>query len=152
HTTINFIWDFALSKLYTNALFSTLNARRAGRSSPDDVDSHNVLFGTSFTSSTGDGEIELRRREPMHLTNPEMSFAGSSQSGALELDEVASPSPGQRRHGASTQLSQSHHLSFAAQVGIPSDGGADMGTRVLSGDPHSRTFRPSALQPAKDPD
>ncbi|RDB17460.1 hypothetical protein Hypma_001627 [Hypsizygus marmoreus] len=27
HTTINFVWDFALSKLYTNALMSTLNAR-----------------------------------------------------------------------------------------------------------------------------
>ncbi|KAF9252470.1 hypothetical protein L218DRAFT_813526, partial [Marasmius fiardii PR-910] len=28
HTTINFIWDLALSKVYTNALLSTLNARR----------------------------------------------------------------------------------------------------------------------------
>ncbi|PFH47885.1 hypothetical protein AMATHDRAFT_87450 [Amanita thiersii Skay4041] len=39
HTTINFIWDFTLSKLYTNALVSTLNARSWWRS-------NNVLFDT----------------------------------------------------------------------------------------------------------
>ncbi|KAF9254139.1 hypothetical protein L218DRAFT_589916 [Marasmius fiardii PR-910] len=32
HTTVNFIWDLALSKLYTNALLSTFNARRGWNS------------------------------------------------------------------------------------------------------------------------
>lgn len=44
HTTINFIWDFALSKLYTNALLSTLNAR-AGWNTLANNTGHNVLFG-----------------------------------------------------------------------------------------------------------
>ncbi|KAF8061621.1 hypothetical protein FPV67DRAFT_288695 [Lyophyllum atratum] len=46
HTTLNFVWDFALSKLYTNALMSTLNAR-AGWSNLTgrDYETHNVLFG-----------------------------------------------------------------------------------------------------------
>lgn len=44
HTTINFIWDFALSKLYTNALLSTLNAR-SGWNTLANGAGHNVLFG-----------------------------------------------------------------------------------------------------------
>ncbi|TFK21502.1 hypothetical protein FA15DRAFT_78689 [Coprinopsis marcescibilis] len=47
-TTINFIWDFALSKLYTNALMSTLNARGSWGS-------HNIA--TTVTGS--DGQFNL---------------------------------------------------------------------------------------------
>lgn len=62
NTTLNFVWDLALSKLYTNALMSTLNARQSlGRllsGGGGDV-AHtnvptNVLFAdASFTKSNG---------------------------------------------------------------------------------------------------
>ncbi|KAF9459786.1 hypothetical protein BDZ94DRAFT_1238932 [Collybia nuda] len=45
HTTINFVWDFALSKLYSNALISTLNARTGWGSLTDRMYAPNVLFG-----------------------------------------------------------------------------------------------------------
>jgi len=45
HTTINFVWDFALSKLYTNALLSTLNARSGWGTLANSMGGHNVLFG-----------------------------------------------------------------------------------------------------------
>ncbi|TEB27758.1 hypothetical protein FA13DRAFT_1794505 [Coprinellus micaceus] len=45
HTTINFIWDFALEKLYTKTLTSTLNARTGwGRLSNGPAE-HHLLFG-----------------------------------------------------------------------------------------------------------
>lgn len=49
-TAVNFVWDFALSKLYTNALLSTLNAR-AGWSNLNKgmADTDNVLFSTNDT-------------------------------------------------------------------------------------------------------
>lgn len=56
----NFVWDFALSKLYTNSLLSTLNAR-VGWNNVNGVenDTNNVLFGSEtavplgFTHLTG---------------------------------------------------------------------------------------------------
>ncbi|KAF5383048.1 hypothetical protein D9615_004798 [Tricholomella constricta] len=45
HTTINFVWDFALSKLYTNALLSTLNARSGWGTIANTTGGNNVLFG-----------------------------------------------------------------------------------------------------------
>jgi len=48
HTTLNFIWDLPLSKMYTNALLSTLNARSAWnglQASGPISDNQNVLFG-----------------------------------------------------------------------------------------------------------
>ncbi|KAF9228352.1 hypothetical protein BS17DRAFT_692255, partial [Gyrodon lividus] len=52
-TTLNYIWDFALSKLYSNSLLSTLNARGGWKASSSVRE--NVLFGpgaaTSVTSA-----------------------------------------------------------------------------------------------------
>lgn len=45
HSTMNFIWDFALSKLYTNALLSTLNARSGWANAANVATGNNVLFG-----------------------------------------------------------------------------------------------------------
>src|SRR6266550_2555063 len=45
----NFIWDFSLSKLYANALLSTLNARKGLDNSsicPTTFTNDNVLFGS----------------------------------------------------------------------------------------------------------
>ena len=44
HLHSNFAFDFPLSKLYTNALLSTLNARK-GWTIHDDTEEENVLFG-----------------------------------------------------------------------------------------------------------
>jgi len=57
NTAISFVWDFALSKLYTNSLLSTLNARAGWDQLNSVEDADNVLFGTStaapFSSGTG---------------------------------------------------------------------------------------------------
>ncbi|KAJ7624774.1 hypothetical protein FB45DRAFT_924192 [Roridomyces roridus] len=49
-TTLNFVWDFPLSKLYTNALLSTLNARPWHEESLRDT--MNVLFEQTPTGSS----------------------------------------------------------------------------------------------------
>ncbi|KAL0573853.1 hypothetical protein V5O48_008094 [Marasmius crinis-equi] len=83
HTTINFIWDFALSKLYTNALMSTLNAR-AGWNSLAGVDPYNVLFGMEITSASQINFQSHSRLEGFgwgstYRTNPELAFTGISR-------------------------------------------------------------------------
>ncbi|GLB38894.1 hypothetical protein LshimejAT787_0600560 [Lyophyllum shimeji] len=100
HTTINFIWDFALSKLYTNALLSTLNAR-AGWNNLANGTRHNVLFGdgshqtyttASFriapaTMATATYELETalpRTHKGQH--NPEYGVAVTK-----EVDTVVDP-------------------------------------------------------------
>jgi len=50
-TTLNFIWDFALSKLYTNSLLSTLNARAGWSNLTGDTNQPNVLFGNDHSGS-----------------------------------------------------------------------------------------------------
>ncbi|KAL0960491.1 hypothetical protein HGRIS_005531 [Hohenbuehelia grisea] len=50
-TTLNFIWDFALSKLYTNSLLSTLNARAGWDHLTGDANQPNVLFGDDSSAS-----------------------------------------------------------------------------------------------------
>ncbi|KAF8504075.1 hypothetical protein JB92DRAFT_3145754 [Gautieria morchelliformis] len=54
-TTLNFIFNFSLSKLYTNSLLSTLNARAGWNNlTGDQLYRDNVLFGESkFVSSGG---------------------------------------------------------------------------------------------------
>ncbi|KAF5340898.1 hypothetical protein D9758_012198 [Tetrapyrgos nigripes] len=61
-TTLNFVWDFSLSKIYTNALLSTLNARAGWDRIANNTITHNVLFlnesdgvqsSTTAVSSTG---------------------------------------------------------------------------------------------------
>lgn len=75
HTTLNFIWDLALSKLYTNSLLSTLNARAGwdnlnGKNGDEDS---NILFGRTQRSAASSG-----RR---HGTNNTMS-------GIIELEDT----------------------------------------------------------------
>ncbi|KAF9262827.1 hypothetical protein L218DRAFT_928856 [Marasmius fiardii PR-910] len=50
-TAISFVFDFCISKLYTNALLSSLNAR-AGWNHLNNGDDDNVLFGSSTTNFT----------------------------------------------------------------------------------------------------
>ncbi|KAJ7919670.1 hypothetical protein B0H13DRAFT_2656617 [Mycena leptocephala] len=73
-STLQFIWDFPLSKLYGNALFSSLNARPWKEEASLD-DNTNVLFeqspveGRTSSSFYASPPLELhrRRREPSTL-------------------------------------------------------------------------------------
>ena len=49
-TVSNFAFDFALCKLYTNALMSTLNARAGWNKLATGHAEHNLLFGTEYSS------------------------------------------------------------------------------------------------------
>ncbi|KAJ7136602.1 hypothetical protein C8R44DRAFT_360156 [Mycena epipterygia] len=70
-TTLQFIWDFPLSKLYTNALLSTLNAR-PWKEPGSSEHTTNVLFEqtpanetarlSSFAANAAQGPLELTRR------------------------------------------------------------------------------------------
>ncbi|KAF9240380.1 hypothetical protein BU15DRAFT_73974 [Melanogaster broomeanus] len=80
-TTLNYIWDFALSKLYSNSLLSTLNARGGWKASG--TLQENILFGApsvggSTTIASGLyidppiqsdtlATIELQTRKPPRL-------------------------------------------------------------------------------------
>ncbi|KAF8991976.1 hypothetical protein BDQ17DRAFT_1313121 [Cyathus striatus] len=60
--TVIFIWDFCLSKLYSNALLSTLNARAGWENLNGTKQAHNVLFGenpsASLTAVGGRGNMK----------------------------------------------------------------------------------------------
>ncbi|KAG6381878.1 hypothetical protein JVT61DRAFT_493 [Boletus reticuloceps] len=62
NATLNYIWDFALSKLYSNSILSTLNARGGWRATSSARE--NVLFGT--TVSMGDCVIDNHRQTESH--------------------------------------------------------------------------------------
>ncbi|KAG6819013.1 hypothetical protein H0H93_016376 [Arthromyces matolae] len=75
HTTINFIWDFALSKLYTNALLSTLNARSAWGKLAEGTQP-NVLYGDN-------SEV------PRFSTYTTANFRAEIMTGTIELDNAS---------------------------------------------------------------
>ncbi|KAF7770689.1 hypothetical protein Agabi119p4_6663 [Agaricus bisporus var. burnettii] len=54
NSTLNFVWDFALSKLYANALMSTLNARGGGFGRSQGIPT-NVLFTEGSLSREASG-------------------------------------------------------------------------------------------------
>ncbi|THV04677.1 hypothetical protein K435DRAFT_158247 [Dendrothele bispora CBS 962.96] len=86
NTTVNFVWDFALSKLYTNALMSTLNARAGwGNLNGQKGVGNSVLFGnegSSAGSSTRYGGSSAYNSRGTSR-NPE---AGIITTGVYELD------------------------------------------------------------------
>jgi len=86
-TAISFVWDFSISKLYTNALLSTLNARVGWNSlNSTDQDPDNVLFGdTTFRAATNPSTTFLSnpsRRNNMMVTSE--ASAAANQSFELE--------------------------------------------------------------------
>ncbi|KXN88564.1 hypothetical protein AN958_07050 [Leucoagaricus sp. SymC.cos] len=52
-TAVSFVWDFSVSKLYTNALLSTLNARAGWSHLNEQAGDENVLFGSTIVNSVG---------------------------------------------------------------------------------------------------
>ncbi|KDQ22170.1 hypothetical protein PLEOSDRAFT_1109288 [Pleurotus ostreatus PC15] len=83
-TTINFIWDFALSKLYTNALLSTLNARVGWNKAANANTHHNVLFG----NETG-GLTRGTSREAGNYASSQFRIANPLEvSGLYELEST----------------------------------------------------------------
>ncbi|KAJ7080165.1 hypothetical protein B0H15DRAFT_857129 [Mycena belliarum] len=85
---VNFVWDLALSKLYSNALLSTLNARAhlnaisAPRpSGPPEYTAHNLVFEDMalVTGGTRDiGTLASKFDEAATATEPEMESAAAS--------------------------------------------------------------------------
>jgi len=61
HSTMNFVFDFALGKLYTNSLLSTLNARAGWDKLNNAGDDDNVLFGPR-ANSTGPSSAASRKK------------------------------------------------------------------------------------------
>ncbi|KAJ7611772.1 hypothetical protein FB45DRAFT_316606 [Roridomyces roridus] len=107
HAAINFIWDLALSKLYTNCLMSTLNARQglnnvsSGKMSEQRRNvSHGGLNPTSPTSRRQRGDTFLDNTRH-HLDS----------SGIYELDTQKGPYDmeagyGNRDHGYGVQVTK----------------------------------------------
>ncbi|PPQ99027.1 hypothetical protein CVT26_014404 [Gymnopilus dilepis] len=82
NTTLNFFWDLALSKLYTNSLLSTLNARAGWDHLTGQTmdDSSNVLFSRSAPLKTTDVlELETNPRHNVkggvHVKRPDLENA-----------------------------------------------------------------------------
>lgn len=85
HTSLNFMWDFALSKLYTNSLISTLNARTGWSNVVNHEAESNVLFHTERVPA---GQLE--NRDSFVLTSgvfePEPSFTYSEKTQTVDLE------------------------------------------------------------------
>ncbi|KAF9069388.1 hypothetical protein BDP27DRAFT_1325557 [Rhodocollybia butyracea] len=84
NTTVNFVWDFSLSKLYTNALLSTLNARHGwGNLNGPAVPGNSVLFQDSGGPSINTA-IRFTRPPNAHgVRNPD---TGIITTGVYELN------------------------------------------------------------------
>ncbi|KAJ3567900.1 hypothetical protein NP233_g6066 [Leucocoprinus birnbaumii] len=50
-TAVSFVWDFSVSKLYTNAFLSTLNARAGWNHLNEQAGDENVLFGSTIANT-----------------------------------------------------------------------------------------------------
>ncbi|CAA7266093.1 unnamed protein product [Cyclocybe aegerita] len=91
-TTLNFIWDLPLSKLYTNSLLSTLNSRAGwGNLTGQSTEDTNVLFARS------------ERRRPGNAV-PHHSISGG-MSGVIELEPTG------------TQASE-HRVKFGSSIAV----------------------------------
>ncbi|KAJ7081205.1 hypothetical protein B0H15DRAFT_855407 [Mycena belliarum] len=85
-TTLNFMFDFPLSKLYTNSLISTLNAR-AWREIATEHDAPNVLFEQTASNSRG-RSFSLGTRPSVYISQAVVaqSFTDNSNRGKYTLD------------------------------------------------------------------
>ncbi|KAF9000864.1 hypothetical protein BDQ17DRAFT_1359107 [Cyathus striatus] len=95
HTALNFLWDLALSKLYSNCLLSTLNARASLSEK-----SSGYSNGGRHLSSSGNN------RRPEFIQSPRAAHMGMG-SGLYELDthhksydaSASFPEPGDAEYG-----------------------------------------------------
>ncbi|KAJ7636642.1 hypothetical protein FB45DRAFT_448456 [Roridomyces roridus] len=85
NTTLNFIWDLSLSKLYTNSLLSTLNARPSKEELTHG--GPNVLFSEQARSPTSRSMIRVHEDPERNNNNLDTSVAGSSNS-SLQIHVV----------------------------------------------------------------
>ncbi|RXW24353.1 hypothetical protein EST38_g1478 [Candolleomyces aberdarensis] len=85
HTTINFVWDFALCKLYTNALMSTLNARAGWNKLTTGQAENNLLFGTEYSSRS----VASRHAEANTFSSLNFRLQHRASMGAEGVDHLA---------------------------------------------------------------
>lgn len=101
-STFNFVFDFALTKLYTNSLLSTLNARRR-YDTEQDRPQDNVLFGPSSwntSSKNSDRSIQKRNRN-MYTHNMQMT---SISSDVVDLSGIPPTRHKSKQAGASFSI------------------------------------------------
>ncbi|KAJ6630310.1 hypothetical protein B0H10DRAFT_2207988 [Mycena sp. CBHHK59/15] len=99
HAAVNFIWDLALSKLYTNCLMSTLNAR----------------VGLNNVSATG---VSGQQRNNSHgLVQPPTSPTGRRH--ALQQESFVDPSRRMDSSGVYELETQKSTYDVEASYGIP---------------------------------
>ncbi|KIM37992.1 hypothetical protein M413DRAFT_448037 [Hebeloma cylindrosporum] len=108
HTALNFIWDLALTKLYSNCLLSTLNAR----ASLQELTGHG-LSARNAVSSDRNRRMENTIEGPAHILGSSMyelnthkSFENSDMEYGVTITKIVEtrqdPAPGLAR-GLSTQ-------------------------------------------------
>ncbi|KAJ3903778.1 hypothetical protein F5879DRAFT_1035242 [Lentinula edodes] len=125
NTTVNFVWDFALSKLYTNALISILNARAGWNNlNGQPMPGNSILFINEPHSSimnSSNSRIGPSNRGSTSARNPE---AGIITTGVYELD--------MGNQWAQTESAPSKMDDENALVKIGSaQGGRDLGSGVM---------------------
>jgi len=86
HTALNFIWDLTLSKLYTNCLLSTLNARSTLKSmSGLHSGQRNVVIGDGISSRVGPNDA-------LHLQSYELQSSNTFEpKGSYLTQDVSYP-------------------------------------------------------------
>jgi len=99
NTTLNFMVDFPLSKLYTNSLISTLNAR-PWREHVSQHDAPNVLFEQTPVGPTNSFSL-VTRRSAYYSQTPvgtvgTASYVDRSQPSKLTFDTSMGPAPPQK--------------------------------------------------------
>ncbi|KAJ3875485.1 hypothetical protein F5051DRAFT_454538 [Lentinula edodes] len=123
NTTVNFVWDFALSKLYTNALISTLNARAGWNNlNGQPMPGNSILFiNEPHSSIMNSSNSRIGPSNRGSAQNPE---AGIITTGVYELD--------MRNQWAQTESAPSKVDDDNALVKIGSaQGGRDLESGVV---------------------
>jgi len=85
NTAVSFVWDFALSKLYTNSLLSTLNARAGWDKLNEIEDTDNVLFGTTTGLFSTSSRYPSRNRGPFNTDRTYVGEQPNNDGNSLEL-------------------------------------------------------------------
>ncbi|KAF9445152.1 hypothetical protein P691DRAFT_289478 [Macrolepiota fuliginosa MF-IS2] len=93
NTTLNFFWDLALCKLYTNALMSTLNAREGlGRMMSGEHGQTNVLFADNSFLDENKGQglhLSFRRSRSLDADHSRTINAGRSTQEDIEMGAIS---------------------------------------------------------------
>ncbi|KAK7446284.1 hypothetical protein VKT23_014489 [Stygiomarasmius scandens] len=147
HSSIFFSWDLCLSKLYTNTLLSSLNARNSWRyrNLPAKVDDENALFNYSDESTTFNGTRSTPSRMPQQQTydNFQMTKIGVSREVHQQSDPEMGGEGWPSQYVANDYASSSYSSS---EVALPVRGSAAFSNLSAAGDDAGRNRSPFVPQ------